>query len=153
VTASDSPPSRRPRKAEQHARERLAWDRVAWSLRDFSQARSTRYYRRCEIALIQRWLGPLAGQRVIKLDLWNEAFNTRILHWMAEQGAAGVALDGSGVVAARARAKSLRLYGHFVVAGATTLPPAGTARRLERSVAPGARSLWARQIVLLARRG
>jgi SAM-dependent methyltransferase len=72
-------------------------------VRDFSRARSTQYYRRREIALIERWLGPLAGKRVLKLDLWNEAYNTRILHWIAGQGAAVAALDGSGVVAARAR--------------------------------------------------
>jgi SAM-dependent methyltransferase len=89
---------------EHRVLEREVWERVARSLGDFSQARSTLYYRRREIALIRRWLGPLAGKRVLKLDLWNEAYNTRILHWMAGQGAAVVALDGSGVVAAQARA-------------------------------------------------
>jgi SAM-dependent methyltransferase len=87
-------------------RERQAWDRTASRVRDFSRARSTEYYRRCEIALIERWLGPLAGKRVLKLDLWNEAYNTRILHWVAGQGASVAALDGSGVVAARARANA-----------------------------------------------
>jgi len=87
-------------------REREVWEGVARSLGDFSQARSTLYYRRREIALIRRWLSPLAGKRVLKLDLWNEAYNTRILHWMASQGARVVALDGSGVVAARARANA-----------------------------------------------
>ncbi len=108
MTASDRSAAAHARPAGHRARERQAWDRVATSLRDFSQARSTSYYRRCEIALIERWLGPLAGRRVLKLDLWNEAYNTRILHWMAGQGAAGVGLDGSGVVAARARANSRR---------------------------------------------
>jgi len=95
-----------PAPASDRVREREAWERVASSLRDFSRARSTLYYRRCEIALIQRWLGPLAGRRILKLDLWNEAYNTRILHWMAAQGAAVVALDGSGVVTARAQESS-----------------------------------------------
>jgi SAM-dependent methyltransferase len=90
------------------ASERRQWDRVASSLADFSQARSTLYYRRCEIALIERWLGPLAGRKVLKLDLWNEAYNTRILHWMKGQGAEVVALDGSSEVAARARANALK---------------------------------------------
>ncbi len=88
-------------------RERQQWERVASSLQDFSAARSTLYYRRCEIALIERWLGPVAGRKVLKLDLWNEAYNTRILHWMAAQGADIVALDGSGVVTAQARANAL----------------------------------------------
>jgi len=95
-----------PAPASDRVREREAWERVASSLEDFSRARSTLYYRRCEIALIQRWLGPLAGRRILKLDLWNEAYNTRILHWMAAQGAAVVALDGSGVVTARAQESS-----------------------------------------------
>ncbi len=94
--------------ARHWATERRQWDRVASSLADFSRARSTLYYRRCEIALIQRWLGPLAGKRVLKLDLWNEAYNTRILHWMAGQGAEVVGLDGSGVVAALAHTNSRR---------------------------------------------
>ena len=46
-----------------------------------------------EIALLSRCLGDLAGRRVLKLDLWNEAFNTRILHWMAAQGAETYGLD------------------------------------------------------------
>jgi SAM-dependent methyltransferase len=87
--------------------ERQEWERVASSLSDFSTARSTLYYRRCEIALIERWLGPVAGKKVLKLDLWNEAYNTRILHWMAAQGAEIVGLDGSGVVTAQARANAL----------------------------------------------
>jgi SAM-dependent methyltransferase len=44
---------------------------------------------------------------VLKLDLWNEAFNTRILDWMREQGAEVVGLDLSGVVAGRARRNAL----------------------------------------------
>jgi SAM-dependent methyltransferase len=90
----------------QRVREREAWETVARSLGDFSQARSTLFYRQREIALIRRWLGPLAGKRILKLDLWNEAYNTRILHWMASEGATVVALDGSGVVTARARVNS-----------------------------------------------
>lgn len=86
--------------------EREVWEDTARSLGDFSRARSTLYYRRREIALIQRWLAPLPGRRLLKLDLWNEAYNTRILHWMAGEGASVVALDGSGVVAARARANT-----------------------------------------------
>ncbi len=87
-------------------RERQAWDRTASRVEDFSRARSTEYYRRCEIALIERWLSPLAGRRFLKLDLWNEAYNTRILHWVAGQGADVAALDGSGVVAARAHSNA-----------------------------------------------
>jgi SAM-dependent methyltransferase len=95
--------------ANHRLREREQWERIASSWRDLSAARSTLYYRRREIALIERWLGPVAGKRVLKLDLWNEAFNTRILHWMDAQGAEVVALDGSGVVTARASANARAL--------------------------------------------
>ena len=84
-------------------RQRRAWDGVAASVRDFSGAPSTRYYRRCEIALIESALGDLRGKKILKLDLWNEAFNTRILDWMRAQGAEVVGLDLSRVVAERAR--------------------------------------------------
>ena len=84
------------------ARQLLAWDRIAGSVGELRGAPSTEYYRRCEIALIGRCLGDLAGKRILKLDLWNEAFNTRILHWMGEQGAEVHGLDLSRVVAHRA---------------------------------------------------
>ena len=85
------------------ARQLRDWDRIASSVSDFHEAPSTQYYRRCEIALLQRSLGSLRGKRILKLDLWNEAFNTRILDWMREQGAEVVGLDLSRVVAFRAR--------------------------------------------------
>jgi SAM-dependent methyltransferase len=84
-------------------RQRRTWDGVAASVRDFSAAPSTQYYRRCEIALIESALGDLRGKKILKLDLWNEAFNTRILDWMRSQGADVVGLDLSRVVAERAR--------------------------------------------------
>jgi SAM-dependent methyltransferase len=89
--------------ASHRARQRSDWDRIAASVGDLTGAPSTAYYRRCEIALLQRSLGDLRGQRILKLDLWNEAFNTRILHWMAEQGAEVYGLDLSNVVAHQAR--------------------------------------------------
>jgi SAM-dependent methyltransferase len=88
-------------------RQRRAWDRVAAAVRDFSAAPSTRYYRRCEIALIESALGDLRGKRILKLDLWNEAFNTRILDWMKGEGAEVVGLDLSRVVAGRARRNAI----------------------------------------------
>jgi SAM-dependent methyltransferase len=89
--------------APDRAAQRRAWEKVADSVADFSQATSTQYYRACEIALIERAAAPLAGKRVLKLDLWNEAFNTRILHWIEEQGAAAVGIDHSIAISRRAR--------------------------------------------------
>lgn len=88
-------------------RQRRDWDRIAASVRDFAAAPSTLYYRRCEIALFERAVGDLRGKRVLKLDLWNEAFNTRILDWVRSQGAEVVGLDLSRVVALQARRNAL----------------------------------------------
>ncbi|MEW5847744.1 MAG: class I SAM-dependent methyltransferase [Myxococcota bacterium] len=84
-------------------RQRALWDRTAASLPDLYGAPTTQYYRRAEIALFQRAFGDLAGKRLLKLDLWNEAINTRILHWAQERGCHVTGMDLSGVVARRAR--------------------------------------------------
>jgi len=74
------------------------WDRLAAGMSDFYGAASTQYYRACEQNLVRRAFGNLAGVRLLKLDLWNEAFNTRILHWAREEGARIFAVDLSDVV-------------------------------------------------------
>ncbi|HEY6323286.1 MAG TPA: methyltransferase domain-containing protein [Thermoanaerobaculia bacterium] len=44
------------------------------------------------------------------------------------------------------------LYAHFVAAGSRIVPGAAAARRRERTVPPGTRDSWARQLLILARR-
>jgi SAM-dependent methyltransferase len=44
------------------------------------------------------------------------------------------------------------LYAHFVGAGSRIVPGAAAVRRRERTVPPGARDAWARQLLILARR-
>ncbi len=83
--------------------ERLHWENTAENFLDLWDAPTTQYYRRMEVALIQRAFGPLSGKRVLKLDLWNEAFNTRILDWVADAGAEVVGFDASPTVTATAR--------------------------------------------------
>ncbi len=87
-------------------RQLETWDRVAASMSDFASAPSTAYYRAREIDLIRRAAGPLAGKRVLKLDLWNEAINTRILSWVSAEGATTFGIDLSQVVAHRAQANA-----------------------------------------------
>lgn len=87
-------------------KERERWDALARTMPDLYPTFSTQYYRRSEIALIERYFGPLQGKRVLKLDLWNEALNTRILHWMRAQGAEAVGLDFSKEVVCRAHQNS-----------------------------------------------
>jgi SAM-dependent methyltransferase len=89
--------------AEERRRQSLNWDAIARDMLDFSAAPTTRYYRDCEIALIRRAVGDLRGKRLLKLDLWNEAINTRILNWAAGQGAEAYGLDLSQIVAGRAQ--------------------------------------------------
>jgi len=101
--------------AQNRRRQRERWDAVAREIPDFFAADSTQYYRRCEIALIRRTLGPLRGKRVLKLDLWNEAVNTRILNWIEEQGATAFGVDLSQVTTTRARRNSA---GHLRLAQA-----------------------------------
>jgi SAM-dependent methyltransferase len=91
----------------QRQRQQRHWDELALSLPDLFLARSTQYYRRCEMALIRRELGDLAGKRVLKLDLWNEALNTRILHWIDSQAHQVVGLDISHVVTRLAKRNSV----------------------------------------------
>lgn len=90
--------------ADAHRRraQRLGWDAVARRMPDLFPAASTQYYRQCEIALIRRNVESLRGKRVLKLDLWNEAFNTRILQWMQAEGAETFGLDVSAVTTAQA---------------------------------------------------
>ncbi|MFA5028696.1 MAG: hypothetical protein WC713_12575, partial [Candidatus Methylomirabilota bacterium] len=88
---------------EHWRQERESWDRLAAAMPDLLPAASTQYYRRREIALLARHAGPLAGQRILKLDLWNEAFNTRILNWMSGEGGWTVGLDAGAVISRRAQ--------------------------------------------------
>jgi SAM-dependent methyltransferase len=89
-------------------RQRAQWDAVAGRIGDLEGAATTAYYRRAEERLLSRAFGDVRGRRVLKLDLWNEAFNTRILHWLNAQGAEAWGLDLSRVVAARASENARR---------------------------------------------
>jgi SAM-dependent methyltransferase len=93
--------------AAERRRQRERWEAVARAMPDLYPAASTQYYRRCEISLIRRGVGALRGKRVLKLDLWNEAVNTRILQWMRSQGAEAYGLDVSAVTTQRARRNAL----------------------------------------------
>jgi SAM-dependent methyltransferase len=94
-------------------RQREHWDMLAARMPDMFPAFSTQYYRLCEISLIQRSVGSLAGRRVLKMDLWNEACNTRILNWMEAQGAQVFGLDVSGIVVRRARSNTYDIGGEL----------------------------------------
>lgn len=93
---------------EKWRRLREHWDQLAQTMTDLFPAASTQYYRKCEIALIRRCFGSIRGKKVLKLDLWNEAVNTRILNWMQSEGAQAFGMDISYTTASRALREARR---------------------------------------------
>ncbi|MBI3940948.1 MAG: class I SAM-dependent methyltransferase [Acidobacteria bacterium] len=97
-------------------KERERWDTIARTMPDLMPAFSTQYYRRREIALIQQHFGLLEGKRVLKLDLWNEAVNTRLLQWIESQGTKAFGFDISHVTASRAYRNCQKDRSHIYLA-------------------------------------
>ncbi len=79
------------------------WADVGENFPDLGRARSTAQYRYDERWLLRTYLPALAGQRLFKTDLWDEAKNTRILRWAAGEGARAFGVDISPAVVADAR--------------------------------------------------
>lgn len=75
---------------------------MAKKLDDFSEAPSTLYYRRSEIGLIKEFFGGIEGKKFLKLDLWNEVNNTKILFWVAEKKAKVYGIDISSYLVKKA---------------------------------------------------
>ncbi|MBI4527960.1 MAG: class I SAM-dependent methyltransferase [Deltaproteobacteria bacterium] len=73
--------------------ERSFWDFTGREIPAFSGAPSTRYYFECEKRLFEEYLPDLHRKRILKTDLWDEAKNSRILRWVAEQGAEVYGID------------------------------------------------------------
>ena len=92
-------------KSSRDARYRTFWDRVGDRFPDLGGARSTVAYRAAEERLFERYLAPLAGRRILKTDLWDEARNTRILCWAAGRGARVAGIDLSAPTLLRASAE------------------------------------------------
>jgi len=82
---------------------RSFWDWTGYFIRPFIGAPSTRYYSECEKILFRTYLADLRGKRVFKTDLWDEAKNSQILNWAAEQGAEAFGLDISEQITREAR--------------------------------------------------
>lgn len=93
------------------------WNKLGQTLLSFYDAPSTQYYFECEKSLFEQHFPNLAGKKVFKTDLWDEAKSTRILKWTAEQGADVYALDISITILNEARLlfDTHRLSRKFVV--------------------------------------
>lgn len=101
---------------------RAFWHDVGDNFPDLGGAASTAYYRANEERLIAAHLGPLAGARVLKTDLWDEARNTRILGWVAGQGARVFGIDLSPPIARDARTEIGAGVLHAAIADVRRLP-------------------------------
>jgi SAM-dependent methyltransferase len=83
----------------------------------------------------------------------------KVLAWRGgrRRGPSYTAHDPAALAAALGRAgltpDRQLFYGYFLAAGDRTLPGPATAKRLESDVLPGRRSAWARQVLMVARRG
>jgi len=83
---------------------RRFWEGVGRDFPVLTGAASTDYYFRNETRLLSEQLPPLAGCRLLKSDLWDEAKNTQILQWAAGKGARVFGVDVSSAIVTQARA-------------------------------------------------
>jgi SAM-dependent methyltransferase len=79
------------------------WARVGERFPDLGGAASTRYYFDNERRLFTEHFPPLAGLKILKTDLWDEAKNTRILAWASRHGARAYGVDISEPTVRQAR--------------------------------------------------
>ena len=98
------------------------WAGVGERFPDLGGAASTRYYADNEQRLFTEHLPPLAGLRLLKTDLWDEAKNTRILAWAAERGARAFGIDISEPTVLQARTAFTGASSPLQAAAATSDP-------------------------------
>jgi SAM-dependent methyltransferase len=79
------------------------WAGVGQHFPDLAGAASTRYYSDNERRLFTEHFPPLAGLKILKTDLWDEAKNTRILAWASRQRALAYGIDISEPTVIQAR--------------------------------------------------
>jgi SAM-dependent methyltransferase len=94
------------------------WAGVGERFPDLDGAASTGYYAENERRLFAEHLPPLAGLRILKTDLWDEAKNTRILSWAGCQGARAYGIDISEPTVVQAKAAFTRESGPLRAAAA-----------------------------------
>lgn len=82
---------------------RRFWSGVGRDFPDLAGAASTQYYSDNERRLFTEHFPALAGLKILKTDLWDEAKNTRILAWASRQGAHAYGVDISEPTVRQAR--------------------------------------------------
>lgn len=98
------------------------WGDVGTEFPDLGGALSTSLYAANERALITSAVPSLTGARVLKTDLWDEAKNTRIGEWMADQGAHVFGIDISPATVRQARAEFGGRRAQFTLADVRAVP-------------------------------
>jgi SAM-dependent methyltransferase len=83
---------------------RAFWAEVGDHFPDLGGAVSTHFYADNEQRLFAEHFPALAGLRILKTDLWDEAKNTRILAWASRRGAWTCGIDISEPTVRQARA-------------------------------------------------
>jgi SAM-dependent methyltransferase len=112
----------RDREGDDDGNYRNFWRRVGQDFPDLAGARSTDFYFHNEVRLLADHLPTLRGCRLLKTDLWDEAKNTRILCWAAEQGALVYGIDISEPIVRQARATFGGTPARFNLADVRSLP-------------------------------
>lgn len=87
----------------EHAAYVSFWDGVGTNFPSLKGAVSTDYYFECERILFEQFFPQLDNLVLLKTDLWDEAKNTEILRWAAEQGARPVGVDIAFSIVQQAR--------------------------------------------------
>ncbi|MDR7521795.1 MAG: class I SAM-dependent methyltransferase [Armatimonadota bacterium] len=101
--------------------EKAFWEHTGDRFPSLKGAPSTDYYFDCERTLFQDYFPALQDLLLLKTDLWDEAKNTEILRWAAEQGARPVGIDIADSIVRQARA-ILRRHEACLVADVRALP-------------------------------
>ncbi len=100
------------------------WIQVGEWFPDLGQAASTQIYRRDEQRLLGEFFPSPKGLTILKTDLWDEARNTRILQWLAGQGATvhGIDISLPTVIMARNEFRRLGVKANLLVADVRAIP-------------------------------
>ncbi len=107
---------------EQQAEYFSFWDGVGESFPSLKGAASTVYYFECERTIFEQYFPPLAGRSLFKTDLWDEAKNTEILRWAADQGARPFGIDIAFDVVQEARCVLAKHRPGFAMSDIRSLP-------------------------------
>jgi SAM-dependent methyltransferase len=80
------------------------WDSISDNMRGYHLEQNISIYKRDEhIKLIKKWSGDLKGKRILKTDLFEEAFGEdSFLPWLLSQGALVTGMDISSKIARKA---------------------------------------------------